>query len=317
MSFIKKLKKATPMIAVGATLLAHNTQAQSTPVEDKAPAPITQQAKTEWHWAKPDDKAVYDSLPKEYKAFANKSFDERMMMQEKWEQQDYLARKKKHDQMLKKNPTATIGDLFPDSKTAALPLSGFKVGTFEYDIKILQDRLNGKLTPQQAEMAREMKDYGRPLSTVDTSSSYAEQLASCGFDVFSRVAAGQKESSLSGREHSILIAQMQVSESLQFLPENEKNRIELKRRLYKEDNENYEATHGFLDKFFSTKTHLLKEGEYTPIPTEEINGKTLFVQDPKNSNDSYYDNLTRRAAAEIDKEEKMKQQALAKNVATY
>ncbi len=200
MSLRDKLKKASTGIALGAALVAPTAMARPAQT-NQASAPITQTVSENWTWMNPQtaahDKAVYDSLPKEYRNFANKSFDTRMEMQEEWEQRDWKKRQK---------------------------TQGNDAGRILYSDKIGQDLKSGKLNPEQAEMARQMTTLGRPLGTVDTGKPYAEQLRDCGFDVMAKVAAGNSALNMSARDQAIYRVQEADSKMLTSLDQNSQAR---------------------------------------------------------------------------------------------
>jgi len=308
MSISERFKKVAMMAALGASLMMPDAQAKDTNTETKAPDRIEQSVKAGWTWgsdrASLRDKAAYESLPKEYKAFAGKSFMERFEMREEWEQKDFLKRDRKRTVLLKKNPEATIGDYAPRAALPDLKLADYPAAEGSYWTKIILDQMDGKLSPIQARVAEQMVTLGRPLATIDPSLSYADQLKACGFDVEASVVEGTRFSSLSARDQSIFVAQDQDAEALNN--RNEEGRRNLRIQLYKERDEEWEATHGWLDRLFPEKTVLLSEEETKGMfPRETINGKSVGIRQPNEVTYSIHDEVTRKVAEKIEREEQL------------
>lgn len=287
MSLRDKLKKASTGIALGAALVAPTAMARPAQT-NQAPAPIMQTVSENWTWMNPQtaahDKAVYDSLPKEYRNFANKSFDTRMEMQEEWEQRDWKKRQK---------------------------TQGNDAGRILYSDKIGQDLKSGKLNPEQAEMARQMTTLGRPLGTVDTGKPYAEQLRDCGFDVMAKVAAGNSALNMSARDQAIYRVQEADSKMLTSLDQNSQARHDVLVRTAQEENDAHHRPNLF-QRMLARPTKVSDPKTYTPATQyEKINGRYVVV--PMAGTDtaySYHDEMTRRVANKLAQEEQRTQAAL-------
>ena len=116
MSLKDRLRQAVPVVALGMAAFAPTAKAQTSDNEqEKHSVGIVQTAESGWQWNNTTDRAVYDSLPSEYKKFADKSFLERLEMKEEWEQKDYIKRDKERSKILAKNPMAKLRDISPDS----------------------------------------------------------------------------------------------------------------------------------------------------------------------------------------------------------
>ncbi|MDY6408030.1 MAG: hypothetical protein SPL08_04970 [Pseudomonadota bacterium] len=307
MSISDRLKKVAMMGALGASLIAPQARAQQAESIGKAPDRIEQSATTNWTWGTDAHsmhaKAVYDSLPAEYKAFAGKSFMERFEMKEEWEQRDFLKRDHKRSAILRQNPNATIRDFSPNTSIPNLKLANFPTGEGSYDLKIIQEQAEGKLTYEQAMMAQDMINLGRPLATVNKNMSYADQLKECGLDIMARVANGTRLHDLSARDMSIFVAQDQNAERLN--DQNADARRDLRIRLAQEDVEEMDKNSSFLGNLFATKTRRLTEEETKgKFPTETLNGKVVGIRQPNEVTYSIHDEITRKVAGKIDIEEK-------------
>jgi len=307
MSFIEKFKKAALMSALGATLVAPEAKAKDTMPTEKAPTPVTQSVKSEWTWgtdaASMRDKAIFESLPPEYKAFAGKNFMERLEMKEEWEQKDFLKRDRKRSAILRRNPDATIGDFAPQAALPGLKLADYPVAPPTYEGKIIAEQALGKLSPAQAKVAEEMMKLGRPLATIPSDLSYSEQLKLCGFDMAAEVAGGKALTSLNARDRSIFIAEDQEADLLNN--RNGEARRELRIRFAQEDAAEWDKNNTFFNRLFRTKTRLLTEEEMEgKFPRETINGKDVAIRQPNEITYSIRDEVTRRVADKIDREEK-------------
>lgn len=241
MSLKDRLRQAVPVVALGMAAFAPTLKAQ-TPnnSQEKSSVAVVQAEKPEWQWQNSADKAVYDSLPAQYKKFADKSFLERLEMKEEWEQKDYIKRDKERSKILAKNPMAKLRDISPDSVLPDDPLAAYPTGNVSFDTHILQEQIKGNLTPIQAKIATEVATLGRPLSTLDPKTPYAEQLKQCGFDVMADLLNGKKEHDLSKRDHAIFVAQIQESEMMHGTDANFESRRDLKIRLEEENNAYYD-----------------------------------------------------------------------------
>ena len=303
MSFSERLKKAGMMTALGASLLFPEAQAKTETEGIKDINQIEQSVKQDWTWRSNRDKAVYESLPPEYKAFAHKNFMERFEMREEWEQRDFLKRDRKRTAILKRNPNATVRDFEPRSGASHLKLANFPTGEGSFWLKITKDEIDGKLSHSQAQMAKELLTMGRPMATINPDLSYTDQLKLCGFDVITNVAGGTKFSVLSARDQSIFIAQLQDAEAVN--DQNEEAWRNLRIRLSQEEAEEWEATHSFWDKLFPPRITRVSE-EYTKgkFPSETINGKTVLIPQPNEIGYSIHAEVTRKIAAKINSEEK-------------
>jgi hypothetical protein len=241
MSLKDRLKQAVPIVALGMAAFTPTLKAQTPDnSQEKSSVAVVQAEKSEWQWQNPADKAVYDSLPAQYKKFANKSFLERLEMKEEWEQKDYIKRDKERSKLLEKNPMAKLRDISPDSVLPDDPLAAYPTGNVSFDTHILQEKIKGNLTPIQAKIAKEVATLGRPLSTLDTNTPYSEQLKQCGFDVMADLVNGKKEHDLSKRDHAIFVAEIQESEMMHDSDINFEARRDLKIRLEKENNAHYD-----------------------------------------------------------------------------
>ena len=308
MSMSDKLKKAAVMTAIGASFLAPEARAQSTSTEAKAPDRMEQSVKSDWTWGTDATsiraKAAYESLPAEYKAFAGKSFMERLEMREEWEQKDFLKRDRKRSAILRRNPDATIKEFSPRSSIPDAKLADFPVAEGSFITKIELDKQDGKLSPLQAIIAEEVLTMGRPLASIDPNLPYAEQLKACGFDMMASVVSGTQFRSLSARDRSIFIAQDQNAGALN--DRNEEARRDLRIRLYEEDAKAWNESHSWFSGLFSTETRLLTEKEMEgKFPREVINGKDVAVPQPNEQSYSIHDEVTRKVAAKIEHEEQM------------
>ena len=308
MSFLKRLQKIALIGSLGGTLLMPEAQAQDTAPESIPASRIMQTVKEGWTWgndaAAIGDRMAYDSLPAEYKAFANKSFMERLEMKEEWEQRDFIKRDRKRSAILKKNPDATIKDFFGESQDGQLKLADYPCAEGSYERKIMQEMISGKLTPRQAKVAEELYKLGRPVETVDPKLPYADQLRSCGLDVAANVAEGTKITSLDSRDLAIYIAQDRNAETLH--DRNADEYRELCIRFEKEKAEEWEKNHGFWSSLFQTKTRLLSEEETKGMfPRETINGKDVSIRQPNEISYSILDEVTRKVATKIDQEERI------------
>jgi len=314
MSLKDKLKEVVPEgWKRGAVLTAMSAAAMFAPIsraegqtaESTPPTPaVTQevQANANWTWNNEDAQKVYDGLPDEYKAFAGKDFMQRLEMQEEWEQRDYLKRDKLRSDALKRNPNARIGDAFPDSKFPNDSLSDVQTGTVRLGDHVDNLGRNGELTPQQAKMASEMIKFGRPLATLNPNDSYAKTLQDCGFGMMAEVANGRTEHSLNAREHAMLIAEIQEASPLKEIGNHAEEARELRIRTAQEDQAEYDRTHGFLSRLFATKTTRLPESA-AMTQFENINGKTVAVPNPRDMSYSIRDEVTRRTAEKIERED--------------
>ena len=307
MSFSERLKKVAMMGALGSALLATEANAQTHKDNDGSSSRMEQPVKQDWTWgtdaAALRDKAAYESLPAEYKAFAGKTFMERFEMREEWEQKDFLRRDRRRSAILKRNPAATFKDFDPRTKAPDLKLADYPMAEGNYLDKILLDQFDGKLSPLQAKIAEEMATLGRPMATLDPNLPYAEQLKACGFDLMASVVSGTRFHSLSARDQSIFVAQDQDAEFLN--DRNERARIELRASLSKEGDEEWDASHGWFDRIFPSKTRYLSENETKGLfPRETINGKSVGIRQPNEVSYSIHDEVTRKVAEKIDREEK-------------
>jgi len=298
MSLSSKLRILTAGAALATLPVQAQTEQHTAP---KAPA-ITQTITNDFPWAhaSSDAREAYDTLPAEYKAFANKSFMERVEMREEWEQRDYIRRNKAHQQKLKTNPEST---------------PKYPVAEGDYGMQIIQDRYNGKLTPAQAALAHDLMTLGRPLTSIDLSKPYAEQLRDCGFTTLASVVEGTKEHDLSARDHALYIWQIQEADQLTDLGKNREAWRETKIRTEKEDMAHYEANSHWYDVFFRTKTRYLTDEEMAKhsVQWENINGKKIIVPEKNQISYSVRDEVTRKVGAKIAREDQlMAQKAAAK-----
>ena len=306
MSFSKQFKKIAMIGALSSAFLAPEAKAKTPSSNDNAPVRIEQSAKQEWIWGKDSasirDKVAYKSLPAFYKAFGHKTYMERFEMREEWKQKDFLKRDRKYSAILKRNPNATFRDFDSEGSLPGLKLADYPTGSGSLLTKIILDQMDGKLSPHQAKVALEMITLGRPLATVDPSLSYAEQLELCGFDIAANVAHGTKLVSLSARDRSIYIAQDQDAEALN--ERNEEARRKLRLRFSKKKDKEQEKDLGFWAPLLRTKNRLLSEEETKRMfPREVINGKDVGIRQPNEVSYSIYDEVTRKVAAKIEKEE--------------
>lgn len=314
MSLKNKLKQMIPMIAVGATLLAPKAPAQTQSQTNQVPQPTTQvqQVKSEsWDWDKTpqsqQDRYVYESLPAQYKAFANKSFVERLEMAEEMEQRDYLKRDRKRTALLQKNPEATVTDFGGTTTVSDLMLKDVPIASVPVAIQITSDVANGKLSMAQGELAEQLIELGRPLSTIDTTLPYAEQLRLCGFEKMADIATGQGENSLSARDRSIYIAEHESAKLLNDYGNNPEAARAVRIRLAKENDKEWAEKHGFIQRLFQTKTRYVNPDQ-AQTQFEKINGKTVPVPHPKEMTYSIRGEITRKVAQKIANEETINNQ---------
>jgi len=166
-------------------------------------------------------------------------------------------------------------------------LAKYQLASSSWLSKIAADQKSGYLSDNQALIARELLLYGRPLATVDPQLPYAQKLQLCGFDVLSRVAAGERKSALTPRDLSIYIAQLDVARDFNEMPENIAQRNLLRARLDQEADQDTEANLGIWDRLFFPKT------ERVQLPKEEtrivsVNGHKVLAEKP-NEIDYHYD----------------------------
>ncbi len=323
MSLKDRLRQAVPVVALGMAAFAPTLKAQTSDnTQEKSSVGIVQTVESGWQWNNMTDKAVYDSLPAQYKKFANKSFLDRLEMKEEWEQKDYIKRDKERTKILEKDPMAKLRDISPNSVLPDDPLSAYPTGHISFDTHILQEQIKGNLTPIQAKMAKEVATLGRPLSTLDSKTPYAEQLKQCGFDVMADLVNGKKEHDLSKRDHAIFVAQIQESEMMHESDKNFEARRDLKNRLEKENNAFYEANNSSIKRFFSKITPTISKKDKSVIETPEIvNGKSVYhSKDDKQNPDilsySILDEITLKVADKIRAEEQLKSTVLTKRLKT-
>ena len=324
MSLKDKLRQAVPegwkrgavLTAMGvAAMVAPVSRAQGQSIEGTPSTPaVTQKAAADanWTWQSADSKEIYDSLPKEYKAFAGKDFLERMEIREEWEQRDYLKREKIRSDALKRNPNAKIGDVFPDSSIPDESLAGVYTGAGDIGDHIYNQNRTGDLSNRQAQMANELVRFGRPLETLNPNDTYAKTLQDCGFNMMAEIANGRTEHSLDARERSILVAEVQEAAPLKQIGNHAEEARELRIRLEREDQDNYDKTHGFLSRLFQTKTTYLPESAAT-AQFEKINGKSVLVPAPNELTHSVRDEITRKTAEKIAREDEQAKGNMARN----
>lgn len=284
MSLKDRLRQAVPIIALGMASITPSLNAQTTSDSEHKPSAITQVAEASWTWDNEKAKTAFDSLPKEYKQFANKSFLERLELKEEWEQRDFLKRDEKRSKILEKNPNAKLKDISPQSTRPNDSLADYPTGNVSFETHILQEQIKGNLTPMQAQIAKEMAILGRPLSTINSNASYESQLRQCGFDVMADLAHGKKEHDLSPREHSIFVAQIQESEMLHQSDKNFEARRDLKIRLEQEYNALYDSHNTLLKRILGQDKDPDLRPTYSII--DEISGKvgTKIEQEEKQKN---------------------------------
>jgi len=302
MSLSSKLRILTAGAALATLPVQAQTEQQSEP---KSPA-ITQTVTNDFPWERSssDAREAYATLPAEYKAFANKSFMERVEMREEWEQRDYIKRNKAHQQQLKTHPEST---------------PKYPVAEGDFGMQIIKDRYTGKLTPTQAALAHDLMTLGRPLTSIDLSKPYSEQLRDCGFTTLASVVEGTKEQDLSARDHALYIWQIQEADQLTDLGNNREAWRETRIRTEKEDQAHYEANSHWYDVFFRTKTRYLTEEEMAKhsVQWENINGKSVIVPVKNQISYSVRDEVTRKVGAKIAQENQLLTKKAKANQATH
>ena len=224
---LQQIARMGVMAAALASSLPKEAHAQDANGSAGNTAPTTQHINNQnWTWgedrASQQAKTVYEKLPDEYKVFENKTFEERTEIAEEWRQRDFIKRSKQRENFLKQHPNARVKDLYPQATgiLSEAPLAKYKPASASWDSKIASDQMSGYLSADQAKIANELLRYGRPLATVDSNLPYAQKLQLCGFDVLSRVAAGERKSSLTPRDLSIFVAQLDVAKAFNEMPEN-------------------------------------------------------------------------------------------------
>jgi len=263
-----------------------------------------------WHWGsgKADQaaKKVYESLPDEYKIFANKTYTERKELQEEWAQRDFIKRDQQRKAFLKQKPNARVKDFYPQ----VLPdkgdqaLADCPVTFSSLDEKIFTDTVTGNLSPLQAQMAREVMSFGRPLATINPRLPYAKKLDMCGFDILARLAAGEQESSLTPRDFAISRCQWRDAQTFNDLPENQACFRGLHRRL-EEERLASDAKQSFLGRLFAPKTVRIQTSH---DPFENVNGQNVFTPHDDELGYDYEREVTYKVAKKIAVEDANKQQ---------
>lgn len=259
------------------------------------------------------NKEVFESLPPSYKAFAGRTFLERLEMKEELIQHMYLRQEQERTLFLTKQPNATFYDFmqngyntpqtrellgrlkcFNDFRNTPLkdmhntPLKDIRIkAPFLGDVMgISKKSLNWDSS--QSRIARELIALGRPLTSINSALPLAKQYELAQFDILTQVALGRRRSSLTEREMSIFMAEMEAAVFINKRAEAAYENLQI--RLKKEDQE--DAQKGL---FPPKGPYKPGEGENEQFACEYVNGRRVFTKD-SGAPDSIYDEITRRVA---------------------
>ena len=236
------------------------------------------------------DKTIFKGLSSDYRCFAGMTFMERLEKIERREQLDYVLRDMPRILFLEAHPNASARDWNPGG-SAKVALKDVRMIPFSFDDLIQGDSHSYRWTPIQERIAREVAVLGRPLSSINPAMPLAKQYEVAQFDVLAQIAMGRRLSSLTEREMSVFLAQMEYATRINKRSPNAYRTFQL--RVQREEKEDAQKN------LFSPK------GPYKPkgvadeqFPCEWINGKKVFTKDSGAPN-SIYMEVTRKVSEQL------------------